>query len=53
MKDSTIKVSIGGKFAPLLTLDEAVETTTTSFNEVMSETADKILGKERKKTQPC
>ena len=44
--------AIGGKFAPLLTLDEDAEAMITKFNAVMTETADEILGKHRQKTQP-
>jgi len=56
LKDPTIaesfQATIGGKFAPLLALEEDAETMTTSFNTVMTETASILLGKHRRKTQP-
>ena len=56
LKDPTILKSfqaiISGKFAALLTLDEDAEEMTTKFNSVMTETADKVLGKHRQKKQP-
>ena len=56
LKDPTIaesfKATIGGKFAPLLALDEDVETMTSVFNTVLTETANEQLGKHRRKTQP-
>ena len=42
---------IGGKFAPLMELDETQEMTE-KFTEVMNEAVMKILGKERRKKQP-
>ncbi|XP_071853374.1 uncharacterized protein, partial [Apostichopus japonicus] len=48
----TFKMTIGGIFAPLLTLDDDAEALTTRFNEVLTETAGDILGKYRRKTQP-
>ena len=46
------QATIGGKFAPLLKLDEEAEAMITKFNAVMTEIADEILGKQCRKTQP-
>lgn len=46
------RATIGGKFGPLLTLGEDLETTTTEFNKIMTETAEEILGQERRKKKP-
>ena len=56
LKDPNIlesfKATIGGKFAPLLALeDNSVGTLTTQFNEVLAEAANETLGKIRRKSQ--
>ena len=43
--------TIGGRFAPLMTMEENVETLATSFSKIMTETATEVLGKQRRKTQ--
>ncbi|KAK3894356.1 hypothetical protein Pcinc_001893 [Petrolisthes cinctipes] len=48
----TFQVTIGGKFAPLLALEEDTETMTTRFNAIMTETANEVLGKHRHKNKP-
>ena len=47
------KSTVGGKFAPLLTLEEdpSVKTLTAQFNIVIIESANEALGKIRRKTQ--
>ena len=56
LKDPTIaesfQAAIGGKFAALLALEEDTEIMTTGFNAVMTETANELLGKHRRKKQP-
>ena len=56
LKDPSIvesfQATVGGKFAALLTLDDDADALTTKFNAVMTETANDILGKHRRKTQP-
>ena len=56
LKDPTIaeafQATIGGRFGPLLALEEDVETMTTSFNTVMTETAKQLLGNHRRKAKP-
>ena len=58
LKDPTIResfqASIGGKFAPLLLLEddaEDAEALTTKFNLVMNEAAQEVLGKQRHKNK--
>lgn len=48
----SFQAKIGGNFAALLVLHEVVENMTTSFNAVMIETANELIGKYRWKTQP-
>ena len=45
------KIEIGGRFAPLLEMDDPQEMTD-GFTESMNEEAMQVLGKERKKKQP-
>ena len=58
LKDPSILVhesfqaTVGGRFAALLTLDDGAETLISKFNAGMTETAEEILGKYRRKTQP-
>nr|XP_049612464.1 uncharacterized protein LOC125989972 [Syngnathus scovelli] len=58
LKDPTIlesfKANIGGKFVPLLTLNEDVdvESLTHSFTSAITETASDIIGKHRPKKKP-
>ena len=56
LKDPTIveafQATIGGRFEPLLALEDNVESLTTSFNTAMMETATHLLGKHRRKTKP-
>ncbi|XP_068224983.1 craniofacial development protein 2-like [Palaemon carinicauda] len=49
----SFKATVGGKFAPLLTLEEdhSAETLTTQLNKVMIESANEMLGNVRGKTQ--
>ena len=48
----SFKATIGGKFAPLLALeDNSMETLITQFNEVLTEAANETLGKVRRKSQ--
>ena len=49
----SFKATVGGKFAPLLTLEEdhSAETLTAQFNKVMIESANETLGNVRRKTQ--
>ena len=48
----SFQATIGGKFAPLITLEENLEAMTTNFNAVLIETASDILGKYRRKSKP-
>jgi len=56
LKDPTVatefQAEIGGRFAPLLLLEEDVETITNNFNSIIVESAKKVLGKQRKKVKP-
>ncbi|XP_068203759.1 craniofacial development protein 2-like [Palaemon carinicauda] len=49
----SFKATVGGKFAPLLTLEEdhSAETLTAQFNKIMIESANETLGNVRRKTQ--
>ncbi|XP_068213304.1 uncharacterized protein [Palaemon carinicauda] len=49
----SFKATVGGKFAPLLTLEEdhSMETMTAQFNKVMIESANETLGNVCRKTQ--
>ena len=44
-----LQTKVGGKFAALCILDNDVETLTNSLKEVLLSTADKVLGRQRKR----
>ena len=46
------QAQVGGKFATLAAIDSDVNTLATNMNEILVETAEKVLGKRRKKIQP-
>ena len=46
------QAKIGGKFAPLLLL-ENVDELTEGFDAAIAEVAQEVLGKQRNKKQPC
>lgn len=56
LKDPTIcetfQATIGGKFAPLMTLEEDAEVLTNRFNTIMTDTAKDVLGLHRRKNKP-
>ena len=56
LKDPTIakefQASIGGKFGPLLLLEEDAETITNNLNAIVTETAKEVLGYSRRKSKP-
>ena len=45
------QATLGGKFAPLLLLEEDLKSITNTFTEVMTETANEVLGKSQKKAK--
>ena len=52
---SACQATIGGRFAPLATLvDEAadLDSMVTHFNKAVTDTADELLGKQRRKRKP-
>lgn len=46
------QASIGGRFAPLLLLDEDLDAIMNNLNIVMSETANRVLGENQLKSKP-
>ncbi|XP_071497554.1 uncharacterized protein [Diadema antillarum] len=56
LKDPAIcevfQATIGGKFAPLLVVDEDPEVLCNTFNTVMTDTAKQVLGYKRKRKKP-
>ena len=51
----TFQAMIGGKFAPLTIMsnnDTDIDSTITTFNTAVTETASEILGKHRQKKNP-
>ena len=52
ISSSSFQAQLGGRFAALNLLDNDINSLTDNFNEAVRETAEEVLGRQRKKKQP-